>query len=461
MAALLMSCGAAYADDGAAPTPAQRPSFKVFRYEEDWSALRNPSLRTEPLDDFKYIPLQTAAPDQYLSLGGEVRSRYDYFKNPGFGLRGLEHDDFGLQRLLLSADLHLGEHLRLFAQTVSAFQVGSESPPSPQQDDVLDLQQGFAEVRFGDTVERSLSLRAGRMEMGFGSYRLVSPRDPTNVRLNFDGLRATFAAPGVTIDAFLTRPVEQKRGLFNDGENDAQTFWGLYATVPILPDKALSLDTYYFGLRRENARFDSGTGTDERHSVGSRVWGASRGCDYDIEGVVQFGTFAGDDIRAWTLASNVGYTWANAAWKPRLGIKANVASGDTDRHDGTLGTFYALFPRQGYFSELNLLSPSNFFDIHPSLQVKPREDLTLSASADPFWRCTTADGVYGPGRVAIPAAAGDGSYVGTTVDFQADWALSRQLVLTSYYGHFFKGDVVRAAGGKNVDYAGLWLTFKF
>lgn len=441
--------------------PARRPVFRAFRYDEDWSVLRDPALRTEPLDSLKFISLSESNSNTYVSFGGEYRTRYDYFRNPGFGLRGLDHDDFVLQRLLLSADLHIDEHLRVFTQTVSGFQIGSESDPSPQQDDALDLQQGFAEVWLGESRDRALQIRAGRMEMGFGSYRLVSSRDPTNARLNFDGIRATLALGGVTIDAFLTRPVEQKRGLFNDGENDAQTFWGVYSAFPVTQDKSLNLDAYYFGLRRENARFNSGVGTDDRHSLGSRVWGGRSGIEYDVEGVFQFGTFAGEDIRAWTVASNLSYSWQSVAGKPRVGIKANIASGDTDSRDGVAGTFYALFPRQGYFSELNLFSPSNFYDVHPWMQIKPRDDLTFSISVDPFWKYSTADGVYGPGRVVIPSTAASGRYVGTTVDLQIDWTISRQLSLTGYYGHFFKGSVVRAAGGKDVDYAGVWLTFKF
>jgi hypothetical protein len=366
-----------------------------------------------------------------------------------------------LQRFLISADLHVDEHVRIFTQVLSGFQEGSDSQPSPLQDNVLDLQQAFAEAWVGESKDLSLSVRAGRMEMGFGSYRLVTARDPTNARLNFDGVRATLAYGGVTVDAFLTRPVEQQSGIFNDGEIDARTFWGAYSTFPLIGPKALNLDVYYFGLRREDARFGYGAGTDERHSIGSRWWGTNAGYDADVEAVYQFGTFVGADIQAWTVASNFGYTWLNSTWKPRLGVKANIASGDTNRNDGTAGTFYALFPRQGYFSELNLLAPSNFFDVHPSFQIKPRDNLTLSASADPFWRYTTADAVYGPGRVAIPASASSSRYVGTTVDFQAEWAITSQLSLTGYYGHFFRGDVVRDAGGKDVDYVGAWLTFKF
>lgn len=436
-----------------------RPAFRAFRYDEDWSAFADPSLHTRPLDELKYIRLADD-PDVSLSLGGESRTRYEYFKNPGFGLRGLSRDDYVLQRLLLHADLRIGSHLRIFTQPVSAWQFGPESPRSPIQDDRLDLQQAFVDLVLGDPKGDSLTLRAGRMEMSYGSSRLVSSREPANVRLNFDGVRGTLRVAGATIDAFLTRPVEQELGVFNDGQNDSQTFWGLYSTVPI-NGRRLNIDVYYFGLERENARFDSGVASDRRHSVGGRLWGLIDGLDYDVEGVFQFGEFGEDDIVAWTLASNVGYTWENAAWKPRVGLKANVASGDTDPSDSTQGTFFAMFPRQGYFSEINLLAPSNFFDLHPSLQVRPREDLSMTLSWDPYWKFSEDDAIYSPRGVAIPANRSAGRYVGSTLNGQLDWTISPQASFTAFVAYFFAGEAVTSAGGEDASYFGSWITFKF
>ena len=37
----------------------------------------------------------------YLSLGGEIRERYEYYNEPFFGLRGVREDDYLLHRLLL------------------------------------------------------------------------------------------------------------------------------------------------------------------------------------------------------------------------------------------------------------------------------------------------------------------------------------------------------------------------
>jgi hypothetical protein len=299
------------------------------------------------------------------------------------------------------------------------------------------------------------------MEMGFGSYRLVTARDPTNVRLNFDGARLLARFGRASVDVFLTRPVEQKRGIFNDGENDNQSFWGVYSTLPLSTDQSLAVDVYYLGLERNEAQYGPRRATETRHSIGSRLWGRHAGWDYDVEGVAQFGTFDSQDIRAWTLASSIGYTWADASLKPRVGLKANIASGDSDPSDSRLGTFNALFPRQSYFSEASLLAPANFFDVHPSLAIKPHETITLTTTWDPYWRYSVDDAVYGPRGVAVPAGASSGRYVGSTLDLQVDWAITPQASWTFFYAHFFAGDVVRDAGGRSVDYVGSWLTFKF
>ena len=54
--------------DGGAPTPLvpERPAIKLNRWQEDWSVLADPRLRTEPLDNLKYIPLNRDDPKSYM-----------------------------------------------------------------------------------------------------------------------------------------------------------------------------------------------------------------------------------------------------------------------------------------------------------------------------------------------------------------------------------------------------------
>jgi hypothetical protein len=81
-------------------------------------------------------------------------------------------------------------------------------------------------------------------------------------------------------------------------------------------------------------------------------------------------------------------------FRPRFGLKADVASGDRDPADGTLGTFNALFPKGAYFSEADLLGPYNLMDLHPSVQLNLTERISLVPDADFFWRQSTRDGIY-------------------------------------------------------------------
>lgn len=455
--------------------PAQTPPFRLFRYEEDYSSFSDPARRTGLLDDLKFISL-TDDGAATISFGGEARTRYEYSSAPAFGLRQPGHDDFVLQRFLLHADLHVGDrtdfHGRGFVQVLSGLVWGEEFAKPGNQDNALDLQQGFGELIWGDNRAAALNtggtafaIRAGRQEMGFGSYRLVTSREPTNARLAFDGARATLNVDRMTFDAFVVRPVDPKIGLLNDGEDDNTTFWGVYSSFPIAPEKRLGVDFYYFGLNRENTRFQSGVGDELRHTLGSRIWGRADGWDHDTEVVFQFGTFdrptREEDILVWTVASNTGYTFEGVAWKPRLGLKLNIASGDGDPSDGRLGTFNPLFPRNNYFSDANLLAPYNFFDVHPTISVRPTESFTLTAGWDVYFRYSSDDAVFSPGGIIIPATASDDRFVGSTLSIGADWAINRYVSVTASYSHFFRGDVVTDAGGKDVHYCGVWLTARF
>jgi len=56
----------------AAQEAAGRPAYQSSRFDEDWSALRDPAKRTDPFDPIKFIPL-TADGSWYMTLGGELR----------------------------------------------------------------------------------------------------------------------------------------------------------------------------------------------------------------------------------------------------------------------------------------------------------------------------------------------------------------------------------------------------
>src|SRR5690242_4092498 len=86
--------------ESAAKTPYQR-----FRYDEDYSYLRDPAKRSDFWAPIKYIPLNGEG-DWYLSLGGEVRERFELYNNNRWNPASPDDDGFLLQRYLLHTDFH-------------------------------------------------------------------------------------------------------------------------------------------------------------------------------------------------------------------------------------------------------------------------------------------------------------------------------------------------------------------
>ncbi len=82
-----------------------------------------------------------------------------------------------------------------------------------------------------------------------------------------------------------------------------------------------------------------------------------------------FGSFGKATISAWTAASDTGYRLEVAPFRPRLGLKMDVISGDGNPKDNTLGTFNALYPKLAYFSENALVVPANLFNVYPYFSV--------------------------------------------------------------------------------------------
>ena len=444
-----------------APSPSP-PPFQKLRYDESYEYLRDPSRRSDYLDAIKFIPLNTNG-DWHLTLGGEIRERYEHYQNNLWGRGPQDDNGYLLQRYMVHADGHFGENFRIFTQFKSGLEDGRNGGPRPTDRDDFDLHQAFFDVRVPWSETDSLTFRAGRQELAYGSSRLISFREEPNVRRSFDGMKAILKVNGWQVDAFAVKPVRTKTGVFDDDPDPDQDFWGLYAVTPVSWLPGGNVDLYYLGLDRKNASFDQGTAHELRHSIGTRIWGHKAGWDYNLEFVYQFGSFGSGDIQAWTAASDVGFTFANTLFEPRLGLKANVTSGDDNPSNRNLQTFNPLFPRGAYFGEPALIGPANHIDVHPQLELVLLRNLTLIVNWDCFWRESTHDGIYGPAVNLIQTGkTSDARYVGNQAEAMLEWHVDRHLTFTADYAHFFAGDFLKeTTPGKDADYFSAWVTFRF
>jgi hypothetical protein len=441
------------------------PPFQQLRYLEDYSYLRDKSLRRERLDRLKYIPLRKGKPGWYLSIGGEIRQRFEAFHNDFWGAAPPDANGYSLQRYMLHADWHFGKNARAFVQLRSNVEAGRSGGPRPVLDEnKLDFNQAFLDVNFDARDKINVNFRAGRQEMLFAATRLINFREGPNVRASFDGLRATVKNGKWTLDGFAVKPVESNRGYFDDASDNQTTFWGALGERKLNFAGKSGISFYYLGLDRKHGRFDSGSGREIRQSVGARFAGNASAIDYANEFTFQFGAFKDGSIQAWMIASETGYTFLRARFTPRVSLRANIASGDKEPNDKRLETFNALFSPGNYFGgEIGLLGSSNFMNLHPHINFKLPKRVLFTFDAMFYWRQSTRDGVYNPGGVLLkPGNASASRYVGTQPSATAVWSVDRHITFVASYSHFFAGKFVKETPpGKDIDYFTAWVTYKF
>jgi len=442
--------------------PHTPPAYPQLPYDESYSFLREKDCRSDLWDPIKYVPLSTAG-ESYLSFGGQIRERYEYFHNANWGQGPQSPGGYLLQRYMLHADFHLSPRFRLFGELKSGLEDGRKGGPRPSDEDKFDVHQAFFDARLFVWPKGSLTLRAGRQEIGLGSSRLVSVREGPNVRQSFDGFRLILLFSRWRVDAFATKPVETNTGVFDDSPDHTRSFWGAYATSPIPAWKKGNIDLYYLGLDRKRARFDQGSARERRHSVGARLWGRPEPWDYNFEFLFQWGEFGQGNIRAWTAASDTGYTMRSLRFRPRFGLKADIASGDRNPLNPDLQTFNAIFPKGSYFSEADLIGPVNFIDLHPSISPALSKSLSLILDADFFWRQSRKDGIYGvPVNVLRTGQLSDARFVGAHTSAQFEYRFDRHTTIVWQYLHFFPGQFLEETPpGKNVNYVTVWVAYRF
>jgi len=325
-------------------SPAPARIYHLLREDDDWSFLADPAERQEFWDPVKYIRLRPGRNDWFLSMGGEAREVWEQIGNDNWGQQPFMNAYFN-ERYMLYFDVHYGKHVRSFVELKSGLNSYRIGGPRPIDEKKLDFQTAFLEV--GTADERKwIKVRVGRHEMEYGSGRLIDVREGPQVRLSFDGFKVKTGIGPWQIDGFAVRPDLDKPGFFDNAPNHAVGLWGVYAVRPLT--RNITLDTYYLGLDRKTAAFDRGLGHEVRHSIGARlsrpVAQTKPGWDFDYEAVWQFGTFGSANVRAWTMASETGYTLPTILLKPRFSAKADISSGD-DRGRTRSGPSTPCFPR--------------------------------------------------------------------------------------------------------------------
>ncbi len=76
------TCANAQTGNDHTPTPVR--TYSLLRDNEDWSFLKDVTLRGDLWDSVKFIPLR-AGGKSYLTIGGEIREAFEHVGNDNWG----------------------------------------------------------------------------------------------------------------------------------------------------------------------------------------------------------------------------------------------------------------------------------------------------------------------------------------------------------------------------------------
>ncbi len=423
---------------------AQQPGGPVYnnvRYEDDYGVLK----AGDPFNALKKIPLGGKS---NLSFGGSYRFRFENDSNRRFGASTPQAQSFYLNRLFLFADAQIAQRVRLFGEFKIAGITGNELPAPAPAHDKPDVQNLFAHIDLIKQPARKLALRFGRQEMQFGKQRLISPLDWLNARRTFDGGRVSASVSAWKFDAFVTRLVEQDPEEVNRAD-ESQLFSGVYAQRTV---KGRSVAFYYLSLNEDDALARSGNGVAgdfHYQTLGAAFDGSHKNFDWTTEAAYQFGSFSSDDISAYMLAFEGGYTLHQAWAKPRFSLGLDLASGDKDPADNKKQTFHQLFPlAHPYFGWADQVARQNIRAATLSLTLRPHARFSVKAQALGFSLAQAKDAFYNAAGAAVrrSTTGAAGKELGSEIDAEVTFNFNVHLSVMLGYARFMPGDFIKKTG---------------
>ena len=452
------------ARDNAASCPDAWKSLPPTTYDEQVQYLANSDCRTSPLDSIQFIPLSQENENYYVSFGFWIRERGEYTSNPNWS-DNPPGNVYQMQRYFLHTDVHLGERFRFFGELATSLLNGRNGGPRPSLDEEkMYVHQGFVDLGLWKAGRDSLTFRAGRQEIAFGSQNLVSTRDGRNIRRSVDGARLTWVKGDWTVDLLAVRPTLENKDYFNDPPDHASSFWTAYAVHPFRFLPRGNIDLYYMGLDNKSVAFDGkGAGREQRETIGTRLWGSTDHWDYNDEFTFQWGWFRSGDIRAWAVSTEHGYRLEQAPLSPRFGLRAFASSGDQNPSSHNVGTFNSIYEKGPYFSYAELFARRNLVAVQPLAELKLRKTVALTFNPAFFWRESASDALYSIGNaVIVPGSKSNARYIGSQTSAQLQWRMTRNFTWFTEYGHFFAGDYLKqSTPGKSINYWTGWLDIRF
>jgi Alginate export len=283
----------------------------------------------------------------------------------------------------------------------------------------------------------------------------VGTRYGPNIPQPFDGFHIIADAGPVRLQLLRVEPVAIGPGNFDDRASETRSLTGAYATVQ---RTGIGIDAYVLDYRNLDAQFEQGSGDEHRQTYGLRFFGDSGHWSWNWELMGQYGRFAGEPIRAWSLGTETAYRIQPLTFR----LRANIISGDRDPSDRILQTFNPMFPKGKYFGELTPIGPSNIVNIHPGIDFDLGHNLTIGFAAIDYWRESRGDGIYGvAGNLLRAGNRSDALHIGNQQEVVLNWHPHALINVLASYSLFEPGEFIRQTGpAQTIHMIGFEVTYR-
>lgn len=382
----------------------------------------------------------------WVQFGMESRTRYER-RWYDYATRDLLSDDALVTRNLLWLGVtERLDPLRLYVEVEDSRRFFSEREKDANVETGLELLQAFAQLHLEDALaDLPLDLNIGRMAFDFVDRRLVARNRNRNTINAFDGIRLRLGGDVTRweVDAFAVQPVER---IYDARDQAVENIWlaGMAGHWRGHSPQII-LEPYWLWLNQDNDQ--TMPMRRDLHTLGIHVFGRlgkDEAWDYDVSVAGQWGRAQGGTHRAWAAHVEAGRSFASA-WRPRLALWVNYATGDTtpgdgknQRFDPLFGASYAMYGFSGWFIWRNLVNPTLRLTFQPAARLRcelAHRAYWLDSSTDAWTRGLRRDRT---GR--------SGSYVGQESDARLVWLIRRNLDLDLAYARFWPGGFTQGTG---------------
>jgi len=305
-----------------------------------------------------------------IKVNAQLRPRFQYV-NKDFN-SNTAANTFTELRSRLGVFFSTSKNLTGFVQIQDSRRFGTEFNTLANSANI-DLHQAYFSIN--NFFKLPLNLKVGRMELSYGSQRLIGAVGWSNVGRSFDGSVLKLNTKSVDIDFILARTIES--GLAEDSLD--MFVYSAYGNIK--SHKNLKIQPFLIGEHRASIDFN-------RYTIGLFMGSKKKGKGFhnELDAAYQFGTQNSvQDISAFMFAYKFSYTFKTKG-KATLGAGIDYLSGD-DGKDVTkykvFNTLYATNHKFYGFMDFFINIPAHTFglglkDIHGTASIIPFEKSVFS-----------------------------------------------------------------------------------